>query len=63
MAEPHLKTAGVPQFVHHQDDISASAITPTDDVAAAFKQHMQSNYDSQDSTSGLLYQAGLKPVY
>ncbi|KAF4322104.1 hypothetical protein BBI17_004353 [Phytophthora kernoviae] len=38
MAEPHMKTAGVAQYIRHQDDVPANAITPTDEVIAEFKQ-------------------------
>ncbi|KAF1334349.1 Actin depolymerizing factor, partial [Globisporangium splendens] len=38
MAEPHMKTAGVPKYIRHQDDVPTNAITPTPDVAAEFKQ-------------------------
>lgn len=38
MAEPHMKTAGVAQYIHHQSDVSANAIAPTDAVVAEFKQ-------------------------
>jgi cofilin len=37
MAEPHLKTAGVPKSTRHQEDVSASVITPTEDVSKEFK--------------------------
>lgn len=38
MAEPHMKTAGVPKYIRHQDDVPTNAITPTPEVAAEFKQ-------------------------
>ncbi|CAH0488126.1 unnamed protein product [Peronospora farinosa] len=38
MAEPHMKTAGVAQYIRHQDDVPANAITPTDAVMDEFKQ-------------------------
>ncbi|TDH67236.1 hypothetical protein CCR75_000447 [Bremia lactucae] len=38
MTEPHMKTAGVAQYIRHQDDVPANAIAPTDAVVAEFKQ-------------------------
>lgn len=38
MAEPHMKTAGVPKYIRHQDDVPTNAITPTAEAAAEFKQ-------------------------
>ncbi|GAB9463638.1 Actin depolymerizing factor [Globisporangium polare] len=38
MAEPHMKTAGVPKYIRHQDDVPTNAITPTPEVSAEFKQ-------------------------
>ncbi|TMW62876.1 hypothetical protein Poli38472_005494 [Pythium oligandrum] len=38
MAEPHLKTAGVAQYIRHQDDVPVNAITPSEEVTAEFKQ-------------------------
>ncbi|TYZ62324.1 hypothetical protein PybrP1_009347 [[Pythium] brassicae (nom. inval.)] len=38
MAEPHLKTAGVPKYIRPQEDVPTNAIAPTAEVAAAFKQ-------------------------
>ena len=37
MAEPHMKTAGVAQYIRHQDDVPTNAIAPTDDVMTEFK--------------------------
>jgi cofilin len=37
MAEPHLKTAGVAQYIRHQDDVPANAISPTAEVVSEFK--------------------------
>ncbi|RLN50111.1 hypothetical protein BBJ28_00003912 [Nothophytophthora sp. Chile5] len=33
-----MKTAGVAQYIRHQDDIPANAISPSDEVVAEFKQ-------------------------
>lgn len=38
MAEPHLKTAGVPKSIRPHEDVPTNSIAPTPEVTAAFKQ-------------------------